>query len=130
MNLNMKGCCIMANQYAKTGDVGIMHLVLRLVSSIVILGITAFLTPGFAINGMWPLVFGAVILAVLDYLALRFLNLNASPFGRGISGFILAAVIIYVTQYFVPGYSVSYFGAIVGALVYGIVDAVIPGKGM
>lgn len=126
----MKGCCIMANQYAKTGDVGIMHLVLRLVSSIVILGITAFLTPGFAINGMWPLVFGAVILAVLDYLALRFLNLNASPFGRGISGFILAAVIIYVTQFFVPGYSVSYFGAIVGALVYGIVDAVIPGKGM
>ncbi|MDP4182639.1 MAG: phage holin family protein [Bacillota bacterium] len=120
----------MANQYAKTSEVGIMHLVLRLISGIVVLGITAFLTPGFAINGIWPLIIGAIVLAVLDYVALRFLNLHASPFGRGISGFVLAAVIIYITKFFVPGYVVSFWGAILGALVYGIIDAVIPGKAM
>lgn len=120
----------MANQYARTDNVGITHLLIRLVVGVIVLGITAFLTPGFAISGIWPLIVGAVVLAAIDYLALRFLGLNATPFGRGISGFILAAVIIYITQFFVAGFSVSLFGAILGALVYGIVDAIIPGKAM
>ncbi len=120
----------MANQYARTGNVGITHLVIRLVVGVIVLGITAFLTPGFKIAGIWPLIFGAIVLAVLDYLALRFLGLHASPFGRGISGFILAAVIIYITQFFIAGFSVTLFGALLGALVYGIIDAVIPGRAM
>jgi len=130
MHITLKGCDLMANQYAKTGEVGITHLILRLVTGVVVLGITAFLTPGFAINGIWPLIIGAVVLAVIDYVALRFLNLNATPFGRGITGFVLATVIIFITQYFVPGFSVTLWGAIVGAFVYGIIDAVIPGKAM
>jgi uncharacterized membrane protein YvlD (DUF360 family) len=120
----------MANQFTRTGNVSITHLLVRFVVGVIVLGITAFLTPGFTIAGIWPLLFGAAILAALDYVALRFLGLHATPFGRGISGFILAAVIIYVTQFFVAGFSVTLFGAILGALVYGIIDAVIPGKAM
>lgn len=122
----------MDEQYgnAKTQSFSIAHFLIRLVVGAIVLAITAFLTPGFTITGIWPLLFGALVLAILDYLASKLLGINATPFGRGITGFILAAVIIYVTQYFVPGFTVTIFGALIGALVYGIVDLIIPGKAM
>ncbi|RCX18927.1 uncharacterized membrane protein YvlD (DUF360 family) [Anaerobacterium chartisolvens] len=115
---------------ARTGSSGIVHFIIRLVVGAVVLAITAALTPGFSISGIWPLIVGAIILAALDYLASRFLGINASPFGKGLTGFIMAAVIIYVTQFFIAGFSVSIWGALLGALIYGIVDAVIPGRSM
>lgn len=115
---------------ARAENFNITHFLIRLVVGAVVLAVTAALTPGFAITGFWPLIFGAIILAALDYLALRILGANATPFGRGITGFILAAAIIYITQYFVAGYDVNMFGAIIGALIYGIIDAVIPGRAM
>ena len=122
----------MAEQYENTRSQGfsITHLLIRLVVGAIVLAVTAALTPGFEISGIWPLLFGAVILAVLDYLAARILKLDASPFGRGITGFILAAVIIYITQFFVAGYNVTILGALIGALVYGLVDLIIPGRAM
>ena len=42
--------------------------------------------------------------------------------------FVLAAVTLYVTQYFVAGYSISWIAAIIGALIYGIVDYILPGS--
>ncbi|HHW48067.1 MAG TPA: phage holin family protein [Clostridiaceae bacterium] len=122
----------MAEEYKATRDepFSITHLLIRLVVGAIVLAITAALTPGFSIAGIWPLIFAAIILALLDYLALKILGVNASPFGRGITGFILAAAIIYITQFFVAGYTVSLWGALIGALVYGIVDLIIPGKAM
>lgn len=108
----------------------ITHFVIRVVAATVVLGITAFFTRGFAIDNLWSLIVGAIVLSVLDYMASRLLGVNAKPFGRGITGFILAAAIIYITQYFVAGYNVSLWGAIIGAFVYGIVDAIIPGRAM
>ncbi len=107
-----------------------MHLVVRLISGIVVLGITAALAPDFRIANVWSLIVGAVVLAALDYLVGKLLGVHASPFGRGITGFIAAAVIIYATQFFVTGYDVNIWGALIGALIYGIVDAIIPGKAM
>jgi hypothetical protein len=122
----------MANEYRseKTEPFSITHFLIRLVVGAIVLAVTAALTPGFTIRGFWPLIFGAVVLALLDYLASKLLGINATPFGRGITGFILAAVIIYATQYFVSGYSVTMLGAIIGALVYGLVDLIIPGRAM
>ncbi|NMB34112.1 MAG: phage holin family protein [Clostridium sp.] len=108
----------------------ITHFIVRFVVGAVVLAITAALTPGFTISGFWPLVFSAIVLAALDYLALKLLNVNATPFGRGITGFILAAAIIYITQFFVTGFSVTLMGALFGALIYGIIDAIIPGRAM
>ena len=65
---------------------------------------------------------------VLDYLIVKFTGLHSTPFGKGIVGFILSAVILYVTQYFVAGYSISWMAAIIGALIYGVVDYFIPGN--
>jgi putative membrane protein len=128
----LKGCDRMEEQYTSEKKEGfsITHFVVRLIVGMIVLGITAALTPGFSVSNIWALAVGAIVLAILDYLAFRLLGLNASPFGRGITGFILAAVIIYVTQFFVSGFNVTLFGAILGALVYGIVDLIIPGKAM
>ena len=98
----------------------------RLIAAAVVLAITAFFTPGFAINNIWSLAIAAVVLTVLDYLIIKFTGLHASPFGKGFVGFILAAVVLYVTQYFVAGYSISWIAAIIGALIYGVVDYFIP----
>ena len=67
-----------------------------------------------------------VVLTVIDYLIVRFTGLHASAFGKGFVGFILAAVVLYVTQYFVVGYSISWIAAIIGALIYGVVDYFVP----
>lgn len=109
---------------------GIGHLLLRIVIGAVILAITAFFTPGFSISSWFSLLLAAVVLAVLDWAVNKVTGVNATPFGRGISGFILAAVIIYVIKFIVPGYSISILAAIIAALVYGVVDAIIPGRGM
>lgn len=114
----------------ENSGINIGSLVIRLIAAVVVLGITAFLTPGFRIDGIWALILGAVVLAVLDYLVARLIGVEASPFGKGIVGFITAAVIIYATQFFVTGFNVTIWGAIIGALVFGIVDAIIPGSVM
>ena len=100
----------------------------RLVVAAVVLGITAFFTPGFSIDNIWSLAIAAIVLTIMDYLITKFTGLHASPFGKGFVGFVLAAITLYVTQYFVAGYSISWIAAIIGALIYGIIDYFIPGN--
>ena len=104
------------------------QIVGRLVVAAIVLGITAFFTPGFSINNIWSLGIAAIVLTVMDYLIVKFTGLHASPFGKGFVGFILAAVTLYLTQFFVAGYSISWIAAIIGALIYGVVDYLIPGE--
>ena len=100
----------------------------RLIAATVVLAITAFFTPGFAINNIWSLAIAAVVLTVLDYLIIKFTGLHASPFGKGFVGFALSAIILYATQFFVAGYTISWMAAIIGALIYGVVDYFLPGN--
>lgn len=106
----------------------IWQIVGRFVTAAIVLAITAFFTPGFSINNIWALAIAAIVLTAMDYLIVKFTGLHASPFGKGFVGFVLAVVILYVTQYFVAGYTISWLAAIVGAVVYGIVDYLIPGQ--
>ena len=100
----------------------------RLLGAAIVLAITAFFTPGFTINNFWTLVIAAVVLTVIDYLIVKFTGLHASPFGKGFVGFALAAITLYVTQFFVAGYSISWMAAIIGALIYGVIDYFLPGN--
>lgn len=115
-------------QTSQSGMGTVGQIITRLVVSAIVLAITAFFTPGFNINNIWSLAVAAVVLTVIDYLIAKFTGLQASPFGKGFVGFVLAAVILYVTQFFVAGYSISWMAAIVGAVVYGIIDYFIPGE--
>lgn len=106
----------------------IWQIVARLAVSALILAITAFFTPGFQINSIGALVLASVVLTAMDYLITKFTGLHASAFGKGFVGFILSAVILYATQYLVAGYTISWIAAIIGALIYGMVDYFLPGE--
>ena len=114
--------------HSKSGTSTVWQIIGRLIASAVVLAVTAFFTPGFTINSIWTLLIAAVVLSVIDYLIVKITGLHASPFGKGFVGFALAAVVLYVTQFFVAGYSISWIAAIVGALIYGVVDYFIPGN--
>lgn len=116
-----------SNSRAQNNTSTIGEILIRFIAAAVVLAITAFFTPGFHINNIWALALGAIVLTVLDYLVAKITGINASPFGKGVVGFITAAVVLYLTQFFVAGYTISWLGAIIGALIYGIVDYFIPG---
>ena len=100
----------------------------RFIVAAIILGITAFFTPGFSINNIWSLAVSAIVLTVMDYLIIKFTGLHAMAFGKGFVGFVLPVVVLYATQFFVAGYSISWMAAIIGALIYGVIDYIIPGE--
>jgi uncharacterized membrane-anchored protein len=102
----------------------------RLILVMIILGIASFFTPGFSINGLWSYLIAAVVITALDYLVESFMGVDASPFGKGVKGFIIAAIIIYVTQFFVPNMRVSIIGSVLAALAIGVLDAIFPSKVM
>ena len=68
------------------------------------------------------------MLTAMDYLIVKFTGLQAMAFGKGFVGFVLAVVILYATQFFVAGYSISWMSAIIGALIYGVIDYIMPGE--
>ena len=112
----------------RSWDIG--EMLIRILVTAIVVGIAAFLTPGFSIDNLWSLILAAVVIALLDYLVQKFTGVNATPFGRGITGFIVSAVILYATKFIVSGFNISIWGAIIGALVIGIIDAIIPGRAM
>lgn len=117
------------NAQSKSNTKGtVWQIIGRLVTAGIVLAITAFFTPGFQISNIWALAAAAIVLTVIDYLITKFSGLHASSFGKGFVGFVLSAVVLYVTQYFVAGYTVSWMAAIIGALVYGVVDYFLPGE--
>ena len=113
---------------SESGASTVWQIIARLVGAAIVLAITAFFTPGFSINNIWTLAIAAIVLTIIDYLITKFTGLNASPFGKGFVGFALAAITLYVTQFFVAVYSISWMAAIIGALIYGVVDYFIPGN--
>lgn len=113
------------DDYNNTNTFGL--IIGRLITAAIVLAITAFFTPGFSINNIWSLAIAAIVLTIMDYLITKFTGLHASPFGKGIVGFVLAVITLYVTQFFVAGYSISWIASIIGAVIYGMVDYFLPG---
>src|SRR5699024_5296170 len=115
--------------HEKDHEFNIGEMLLRVLITAIVIPIAAYFTPGFTIDGLGSVLIAAVVIGVLDYLVQRFTGIDASPFGRGIAGFLVAAIILYITKFLVTGFNISLLGAIIGALVIGIIDAIIPGRG-
>lgn len=108
---------------------GIFSLLIKILVSAVVLGIAAFFTPGFSIvGGFGTLFIAAIVVGFLSWAATEILGIKASPFGAGLTGFIISAIILYLTRYIVTGFSITFVGALLGAFVLGIVDFIIPGN--
>ena len=116
------------NVQSSNGTSTVWQIVGRLITAAVVLAITAFFTPGFQISNIWSLAIAAIVLTIMDYLIAKFTGIQASPFGKGFVGFVVSVIILYVTQYFVAGYSISWMSAIIGARIYGVVDYFLPGE--
>ncbi|WP_024621811.1 phage holin family protein [Metaclostridioides mangenotii] len=115
----------------KTGkDNSVLRWLGRFILVAIILAITSFVTPGFSIYGMWSYLVAAVVISGIDFLVEMFIGVDASPFGKGIKGFVIAAIIIYLAQFLVPHMNVSIMGAILAAVVIGILDAIFPARAM
>ena len=100
--------------------------VVRFIVSALVLMFVGFLVPGFKVGGFVGALIAAVVIAILGYIAESLFGQNVSPQGRGLVGFLTSAVVIYLTQFIVPSIKVTILGALLAALVIGIVDAFVP----
>lgn len=100
--------------------------VVRFVVSAIVLMVMGLVIPGFHVFGFVNALIAAVVIAAIGWAIEALLGQRVSPQSRGIVGFIVAAVVIYVAQYLVPGMTVSVLGALLASLVVGIIDAFIP----
>ncbi|NLM14184.1 MAG: phage holin family protein [Epulopiscium sp.] len=116
------------NRTNNEGNFSIGHVIMRLLGTAIVLAITAFFTPGFRIANLWSLIVASIVITAIDYLIEKITGIDASPFGRGIVGFIVSVAIIFFTRYLVAGFDVTLWGAIIGAIVIGIINALTPGR--
>jgi len=103
-----------------------LGMIIRFIVAAIVLMVTAAVTPGFSSMGFGTALLAALIIAAMDYVIQKLFRIDASPFGRGLTGFILSAVIIYLTQFLVPNMEINLWGAVIAALIIGVIDAIIP----
>lgn len=100
----------------------------RLIASIVVLGITAFFTPGFALPNLWILIGGILCLTIIDFIIGCFTKLFYHPYIKMVIGFILSFIALYFIQHLIIGYILSIVPIILGAIVYALVDYMLPNE--
>ncbi|MGN7471317.1 phage holin family protein [Brevibacillus sp. SAFN-007a] len=106
----------------------IMRHLVRFVVAAVVLMFVGFLVPGFSVSSFWTAFLAAVVIALLGWVVEAMFGDRISPYNRGIIGFLVSAVVIYVTQFIVSGFHVTVIGALLASLVIGIIDLFIPIK--
>ncbi|NLI69775.1 MAG: phage holin family protein [Firmicutes bacterium] len=103
-----------------------LGLIVRFIVSAIVLMVVSFILPGFAQLSFGHALIAAVVIALLGFIAESFFGRRISPQNRGLVGFIVSAVIIFLAQYVVPGMNVSIIGAILAAIVIGVIDLFVP----
>jgi len=100
--------------------------VVRFIVSALVLMLVGLIVPQFSVGGFWSAFFLALVIAALGWVIEGIFGKKVTPFGRGIVGFIASAVVIWIAQFIVSGVYVTWLGAILAALVIGIIDLFIP----
>lgn len=101
--------------------------VIRFIVSALVLLLVSYFVPGFRVAGFWGALVAAAVIAIMGYLIERLLGDRVSPRSRGVVGFVIAAIVIYLAQYLIPSMmSVTIIGALLAAFVIGLIDAFVP----
>lgn len=100
--------------------------VVRFIVSALVLMVVGWIVPQFSVGGFGSALLLALVIALLGWAIEGIFGKKVTPFGRGIVGFLVSALVIYIAQFVVGGVSVSMLGAILAALVTGIIDLFIP----
>ncbi|MEG2310472.1 MAG: phage holin family protein [Clostridia bacterium] len=106
----------------------ISQMIIRIITSISIFAVTVFFTPNFNILSFPLLILSACAIIILDYLMSTIIGIHDVALGRGFVGFTSAALIIYITQFFVDGYYISITSSLIAATIYAIIDSMLPNK--
>ncbi len=104
----------------------IVGLIVRFIVSALVLMLVSFILPGFATLTFGSALIAAVVIAVLGYVVESLFGRRISPQNRGVVGFITAAVVIYLTQFIVPAMQITILGALLAAIIIGVVDLFVP----
>lgn len=112
----------------KKGVKNMLGVIVRFIVSALVLMLVGALLPGISVRGGFTgALIAAVVIAALGYVVELLLGKRVSPQSRGLVGFITSAVVIFLARYIIPGIlSVSPIGALIAALVIGIIDAFVP----
>lgn len=98
----------------------------RLVVSALVLMFVGFVLPGFSTMSFWNALLAAAVIAAIGWVIESTLGKGVSPFRRGLVGFLVSALVIWATQFVVPGLEVTLFGALLAAFLIGIIDLFVP----
>ncbi|MDO7907403.1 phage holin family protein [Paenibacillus sp. JX-17] len=101
------------------------HIVRFIVAALVLM-VVGWLVPGFTVGGFWSALILALVIAVIGWVIEAVFGRRVNPFGRGIVGFLVSALVIWLSQYLVSDVDVTVLGALLAALVIGIIDLFIP----
>jgi putative membrane protein len=104
----------------------VLGAIVRFIVSAIVLMIVGWIVPNFSVGGFWSALFLAIVIAVIGWIIEGIFGKRVTPFGRGIVGFLTSALVIWFAQFIVGGVTVSFVGAILAALVIGIIDLFIP----
>jgi putative membrane protein len=105
-----------------------LRIIVRFVVSALVLMFIGVIVPGFKTLNFTSALLAAVVIATVGYLIELVLGRNISPYAHGVVGFLVSAIVIYITQFIVPGMSVSVIGALLASLVIGLIDLFVPTK--
>lgn len=104
----------------------LLGTVVRFVVSALVLMFVGFIVPGFAPLTFFHALLAALVIAAIGWLIEATMGAKVSPFGRGVVGFLISAIVIWATQFFVPGMQVTLLGALLAAALIGVIDLFVP----
>ena len=104
-----------------------LGMIVRFIVSAVVLLLVSYIVPGLRVAGFTGAFIAALVISLVGYAIEKVFGDKITRTGRGAVGFFTAAVVIYFSQFLIPGYiSVSIIGALLASLVIGIIDSFVP----
>lgn len=103
-----------------------LGVAVRFIVSALALMFVGFIVPGFSSLSFFNALLAAIVIAAIGWVIESTMGKGVSPFSRGLVGFIVSAIVIWATQFIVPGMNVTILGALLAAFVIGIIDLFVP----
>lgn len=101
--------------------------IVRLLGSMLVIAITNILTPWMSNDGGFlNLALIAIVIAIVSQVFSSVFGLSKA--GRGLSDFLVMALILYISGLLLNKFNVTLLGALIGGLIYGLVEALFPVK--
>ncbi len=101
---------------------------IKLLVAVSVFTLTVFFTPNFNISSFPMLVLSSLFIICLDYFMSVVTGIHDIPLGRGIVGFTSASIFIYMSQFFIAGYTISLISSFIAAAIYGVISSMMPNR--